>query len=738
MKKIGIVTLYAGQNFGNKLQNYAVEQICVQNGFQPVTLKYEIASKAVIENKGKLSKLTPGYMASYIKSVLRGRCHIKNSDTSIFNQFNYWRKNKAQIDTLFKARVAAYNVFDYRYLHYGQRTVKLSECVAPWTEEYAMFLSGSDQVWNPYYQSVNEATFLRFAPMEKRASIAGSFGVSAIPEQRKADFSEWLKGFRFLSVREEVGANIIRELSDRDSTVLADPTMIVDREVWDQLATKPKFPLPSKYILTYFLGERTKKYGKFIKKLKKQYNLEVVDLLDIMKPQYLACDPAEFVFCVMNADMVCTDSFHATVFSILYKVPFVTFDRVEGKRSMGSRINTLLKSFDLQNRKFENIKGQISECLEMNFDGVDAHLKTLRQTASQYLDELFSAADKNSTARSRKEFDVYKTDACTGCGACIAACPTDALAFVEKNGFLYPEIEDGKCISCGACARMCPVQKGGRHCETAVVYAMRNINEDVVAASSSGGVISALGEKIIKDGVVYGASFDEEFALKHIRVETLSELTKIRKSKYLQSEIVHCFSQIKQDLKDEKQVLFVGTPCQVAAINSVIGVHDKLFTVAIVCHGVPSPGYWREYKKTLEETHGSRLKKFDFRDKSNGWKNYSIAYEFENGDKKLENPSENVFMKAFFHNKSLRDSCGNCSFKAGGSGADITVGDFWGLKTLESALDNDKGVSLVVVHSVKGEILLNSLTDVERLKKFDLYEAVGENPSYFYSSILNK
>ena len=593
MKKVGIVTLYAGQNFGNKLQNYAVEQMCLQNGFVPTTFKYEISQKPVAEKKGLISKLTIGYLFSYVKHKLNSRCHIKNSDTSILKQFNYWKKNRCKIENLFKLRVSAYNIFDYKNLHYSNRVIKLSESDSCWTENYAMFLSGSDQVWNPYYQSVNEATFLRFVPEWKRASIAGSFGVSVIPDDRKETFSNWLKEFRFLSVREEAGAKIIKDLCDREAVVLADPTMVVNREVWDNLATKPKFETPSKYILTYFLGDRTKEYRRFIDGIKKQHNFEVVNLLDIMQPQYLACDPAEFVYLVKNASFICTDSFHATVFSILYKVPFVTFDRVEGKRSMGSRIDTLLKYFDFQDRKYENIKKNISRSFEIDFDKADESLIKLKQDANRYLKEVFLAANENSVTTNKKQFNVYETDDCTGCGACVAVCPTKALLFAEKKGFLYPQIQTEKCVYCGKCSKICPVEKGVVSSRIAYAYAMRSVNDNIVLNSSSGGVITSICEAILKAGVVYGASFDDDFVLKHIRVDELSDLERIRKSKYVQSEIIHCFDQINKDLNDGKKVLFIGTPCQVAAVKSVVGEHDNLITVDIVCHGVPSPGLWR-------------------------------------------------------------------------------------------------------------------------------------------------
>lgn len=738
MKKIGIVTLYAGQNFGNKLQNYAVEQICLQNGFQPVTFKYEIASKPVVAKVGKLSKLKPSYISSYIKSVLSGRCHIKNSDTCVLKQFNFWRKNKTKIDGLFKARVSAYNVFDYKNLNYAQRTIELGEENALWTDDFAMFLSGSDQVWNPYYQSVNQATFLRFAPFEKRASIAGSFGVAQIPEERKKDFQTWLSEFRFLSVREERGAEIINELCSRQVPVIVDPTMIVDVNAWDKLSAKPRFNLPEKYILTYFLGDRTKKYGKFVKKMQKKYGLQVVNLLDIMQPQYLACDPAEFVYCIKNASIVCTDSFHATVFSILYKIPFVAFNRVEGKRSMGSRIQTLLKNFGLEERKFEKICKEQSVIESMSWAGIDQRLEELRGKAKSYLDQVFSVAKEMPIDLINQPFNVYQTDLCTGCGACVEGCPVNALKFETKNGFSYPTLNRELCIDCGKCAKVCPVYKVNAEKQENVAYAMRNKDEEIVKNSSSGGVISALAKRVLENGVVYGASFENDFSLKHVAITSLEDLPKIQKSKYLQSSIIDAYANIRQNLADGKQVLFIGTPCQVAGVHSIIGDVEGLYKVAIVCHGVPSPEYWMQYKTQLEKTHGSVLKSFDFRNKVNGWKNYAISYEFENGEKIIEKPSQNPFMQKFYHNKSLRASCGNCSFKAGKSGADITIGDFWGLQTLAKNLDDDKGTSVVVIHTEKGNKLINSLDNIEVLGEFNLFEAMGANPSYFYSSIINK
>lgn len=735
MKKVGIVSLYNGQNFGNKLQNYAAEQICKEYGFQPNTFKYEIVQAKVISNPSTLAKLRPSHIKAFTKSFLSSRCKIKNSDSSILSQVMFWYKNRTLLANTNSRRQNKYNSFDYRYLNFAQRSIKLGEENSAWTKEYSMFLAGSDQVWNPYYLYVGSNNFLQFAPMEKRSALAPSFGVSAIPEERQEDYTKWLNSFSFLSAREDAGVKIIKDLTGKEATTISDPTLIVSRQVWDDMAKKPDFELSKKYLLTYFLGDRTKAYSKYVSKLSKKYNLEVVNLFDILALKYYTCDPAEFVYCIQNADLVCTDSFHATVFSILYKKPFVTFDRIEGKRSMGSRITTLLGGFELLDRKFENIKSSKNP-MEIDFSGVDEKLADLRGVAKNYLDKVFEAADKTDVTVD-DTFDVYNTEDCTGCNACVNACPVGALKCEVKDGFSYPVLNEDLCIHCNKCAKICPVYNANEILAPEKAFAMRIKNDEAVLNnSSSGGIVSALANDVLSnDGVVVGASFNNDFEVEHIVVDNAGDLQKIRKAKYVQSSLLNVYNKIKSALDSGKQVMFTGTPCQVAAIKSSFD-SENLTTVAIVCHGVPSPAKWSEHLKTVEQEHSAKLACVDFRDKSNGWKNYQMKYEFDNGEKLLINPSTDRYMSDYYHNKLLRPSCGNCHFKAGNSGADITVGDFWGLNFLDASLDDNKGMSVVTIHTEKGQKIIND-SNVEIVKEFDCVDAMGQNPTFYYSSMIS-
>ena len=352
-KKIGIVSLFEGYNFGNKLQNYAVEILFLNLGFETYTFKYEINHNRNDIFISFFSKINPKYIINYIRIHLGYKIPMKNSCYSLFKRLtNLLPSKQIIINKVKKDRKEAYNKFDKNYLHISKHIIKLNEIDTSWCNNFSYFFCGSDQVWNPYYASTSSISFLQFAPKEKRFSIAASFGVSEIPESRKEDYKKWLNDISLISVREERGREIIKELTGRESTVLVDPTMLITKEQWIQVAKKPEFILPENYLLSYFLGDRIKKYDQCQKQIANSNNLEIVNLYDLMQSEYYSCSPDEFIYCLMNAKYVCTDSFHACVFAILFEKDFLVFERVEGKRIMTSRINTLLDKFMLEDRLY--------------------------------------------------------------------------------------------------------------------------------------------------------------------------------------------------------------------------------------------------------------------------------------------------------------------------------------------------------------------------------------------------
>ena len=310
---------------------------------------------------------------------------------------------------------------------------------------------------------------------------------------------------------------------------------------------------------------------------------------------------------------------------------------------------------------------------------------------------------------------------CTGCCACFNACPKHAISMIEnREGFLYPSIDMTCCINCGLCEKVCPALNAPvLYPEANIVYAGWNKDDDTRIDSSSGGIFDPLARYILSaNGVVYGAAWDEAVSdLRHIRVSDLSALAKLRKSKYQQSNIGEIYKLIKEDLANDKKVLFSGTPCQVAGLNNFISDKDKknLYSLEILCHGVPSKKVIDNYLKMMEEIHHKKINKihFRFKDDKHPWKVSCCCCYCDDGSVLFdESTQDSFFWTGFLCNVCLRDCCATCDYAKSERGADITLGDFWGIWEDPSfKADHSKGVSLIIPNSDKGRLLLESCKD---------------------------
>ena len=305
---------------------------------------------------------------------------------------------------------------------------------------------------------------------------------------------------------------------------------------------------------------------------------------------------------------------------------------------------------------------------------------------------------------------------CCGCTACASICTHDAITMIpDILGFLYPKINLSKCVDCGLCDKVCTFNNDydcSLNLPHPEAYGARHKNMREVETSRSGAAFIAISDQIlIQGGVVYGAGYTDHFRVVHKRATNIKERDEFKGSKYVQSDLMGVFRQIKRDLKDGIKVLFTGTPCQTAGLRSYINknLHENLYLVDIICHGVPSPYIWRDYLSYLEKKNGSPIIQVNFRDKQHyGWRNHHETFIFERDGKKWDN-KEMWYTKIFYQNLIFRHSCSNCHFCNTKRPSDLTLADFWGWeKTNPEINKDDKGISLILLNTAKGRKLWKS------------------------------
>lgn len=308
-------------------------------------------------------------------------------------------------------------------------------------------------------------------------------------------------------------------------------------------------------------------------------------------------------------------------------------------------------------------------------------------------------------------------EGCCGCGACFNVCPKNAISFREDaEGFAYPSVDEGKCIDCSLCVKVCPVLSPDVERLPLKVYAAKNRDLQERIQSSSGGMFLPLAREVLRQGgQVFGVEFSEDFcSARHACASDADGVKRFSGSKYIQSDTGRTYSMTKMFLENGVPVLYSGTPCQIAGLRKFLRKdYENLYTVDLVCHGVPSPGIWRRY---MDETAPEGTASVNFRDKVTGWKRFSLVMKDSSGKVLFsQREDENVFMDGFLKNLYLRPSCYLCPARKGRSGSDLTIADYWHLKKTLPDFDDNTGVGLVLVNTAKGARLFDSV-DFERVE----------------------
>lgn len=329
--------------------------------------------------------------------------------------------------------------------------------------------------------------------------------------------------------------------------------------------------------------------------------------------------------------------------------------------------------------------------------------------------------------------EIKNKKSCTGCFACIQICPKQCMSMQpDEEGFLYPVIDKDRCINCGLCEKICPATHPFSARKPLAVYASRNKEEKYRLRGSSGGVFLPLAEKVIaKGGVVFGANFDKNWNVIHSHIDKPEGLSLFSGSKYVQSQIGDTYRVAENYLKTGREVLFSGTPCQIAGLHAFLRKrYNNLYTVDFICHGVPSPQIWQTYLKEISEGIQKEhpdislcISNINFRDKISGWNDSSVCIHYQGEDQQsvtfCEKKSRNLYLRGFLQNLYLRPSCHHCPCKNLSSDSDITLGDFWGIGKICPEFNDNQGSSAVLINTDKGRILWTSIDTDRKEVTFD-------------------
>lgn len=674
MKKIGLMTWFTYHNYGTLLQckamlslieklGYSVELINYNPRPNYKTIKYSLFRKGINYTKRKIVN----------KSTNSLILEQKNMDKYIENYPKTTEVNtEPQLDAL--------------------------------NDEFDAFVCGSDQIW--LSSAFDENYFLSFVQdSNKKISYAPSLGTTTISnEVIKNKMQKLISSFGYLSVREQQGADAIKELTNREAKVVLDPTLLLDHKDWKKEMTEIN---DFNYIAAYFLGDN-KDYVEICNKIAKKLNKKLLFIpnkpKDLLNPNTTKNDigPKEFLSIIDRADLVLTDSFHGMIFSINFKKDFIAFKRFKDNTlSQNSRIINILTKLELMDHLYEdNIEITLKNSLNTDYSVVHDKLNILKKDSINFL----ANALEKSTNYDITHNKVHITNTCTGCGVCAISCPQKCIDIIKnENGFYEYKINHDKCIRCGICKKVCAQHNklDDKKIDTKLLYSGCSINKSTIKKSASGGICVNIARLYLENNSkVISCSYNyNEQQAKMIVLDNIKDLELIQGSKYLQAFTVDAYKEIKNMDKG----VIIGTPCQIASLDLYLKMKNKrnsFLLIDFICHGVPTDLLWKKYIQDFDTP-----KKINFRNKDKGW--HCKVMEINTTTKNyIKSEKKDIFYHFFNVGNIYNKCCYECKYRKS-SCADIRVGDYWGPKFKNNLV----GMSMIIPLTELGERTIEELVN---------------------------
>lgn len=707
MKKVGIITFHQAINYGAVLQAYALKEVCDELGYEAHIVNY--AANDSVEKPRPIHQFLVSSNKKAATFKLVRNLMSYSGDQKRWRLFYQFRKKFLAESVLCTCK---------------EEIIQLG---------YDIYIAGSDQIWN-YKITENRFDPVFFAEMNTNAEqviYAASSQDTPFPLDMELKFKAMLGEMPpAVGIREKKLADYVCKLTGVQYPVVLDPTLLAGRKILEKI---PETDIPKKpYILIYQIDSNPAS-DISVKTLEKRFKCDVytmtVPRLGSIHGRKGVAGPEKFLSLLKGAEFLVTNSFHGIAISLLFEKQFYVYEN----GGVMTRIDGLLSQMGLLGRKIKMSK-DIDRQDIIDYSQINVHLERLRIVSRQFL---INALEGNITKKEPANLCLKKPilpmakrekKDCCGCSVCADVCPVNAIEMrSDEEGFLYPHINESSCIHCGKCDQVCgfvPVEKRKEPFTLPKAYGVKHLDDNVRESSRSGAAFIAFSDIFLEQGgVVYGAVMQNDFSVCHVRATNSTERDKMKKAKYVQSNTTGIYPQVGADLRSGYSVLFSGTPCQVAGLQAYLKgmkIDDsKLCCCDLVCHGVPSPAIWHDYISYIQKRYGQRILKAEFRDKEFGWDSHCESFVLENSSKKVVSRN---YTDLFYDHIMFRPSCYNCQFANVYRPGDLTLADFWGIEKIDASFNDNRGVSLVLVSTEKGEKIFE-----QAQKNFIWFECNIEN-----------